>query len=46
LAENPDRPAKRQTRAEVEKLITDTKLDEQMKALGQWEDFKAGKRGW
>ena len=45
LAENPERPAKRQTRAEVEKLITDTKLDEQMKALGQWEDFKAGKRG-
>lgn len=45
LAENPERPAKRQTRAEVEKLVTDTKLDEQMKAFGQWEDFKAGKRG-
>jgi carboxypeptidase Q len=46
LAENPERSAKRQTRAEVEKLLTDTKLDEQMKALGQWEDFKSGKRGW
>ena len=46
LAENPERPASRQTRAEVEKLITDTKLDEQMKAFGQWDDFKAGKRGW
>jgi carboxypeptidase Q len=46
LAENPERPAKRQTRAEVEKLIIDTKLDEQMKALGQWQDFKSGKRGW
>jgi carboxypeptidase Q len=46
LAENPERPAKRQTRAEVEKLLTGTKLDEQMKALGQWEDFKSGKRGW
>ena len=46
LAENPERPASRQTRAEVEKLIDDTKLDEQMKAFGQWDDFKAGKRGW
>ena len=46
LAENPDRPAKRQTRAEVEKLVIDTKLDEQMKAFGQWDAFKAGKRGW
>jgi len=46
LAENPERPAKRLTRAEVEKLVVDSKLDEQMKALGQWEDFKAGKRGW
>jgi carboxypeptidase Q len=45
LAENPDRPAKRQTRAEVEKLAVDTKLDEQMKAFRQWDDFKAGKRG-
>jgi len=46
LAESPERPARRQTRAEVEKLLTDTKLDEQMKAFGQWEDFKARKRGW
>ncbi len=45
LAENPERPAKRQTRAEVEKLLIDTKLDEQMKLFGQWDDFKAGKRG-
>jgi carboxypeptidase Q len=45
FAENPERPAWRQTRAEVEKLVIDTKLDEQMKAFAQWEDFKAGKRG-
>jgi carboxypeptidase Q len=45
LAENPERPGKRQTRAEVEKLLNDTKIDQQMKAFGQWEDFKAGKRG-
>ena len=46
LAENPERPAKRQTREEVEKLVIDTKLDEQMKAFGQWEDYKTGKRGF
>jgi hypothetical protein len=45
LAENPERPAKRQTRAEVEKLVIDTKLDQQMKAFRQWDDFTAGKRG-
>lgn len=45
LAEDPERPARRQSRAEVEKLVIDTKLDEQMKAYGQWDDFKAGKRG-
>jgi carboxypeptidase Q len=44
LAEDPDRPG-RQTRAEVEKLLHDTKLDEQMKAFGQWDDFTSGKRG-
>ncbi len=45
LAENPERPAKRQTRAQVEKLLLDTKLDQQMQAFGQWEEFKSGKRG-
>jgi len=45
LAESPDRPAPRQTRAEVEKLLRDTKLDEQMKSSGQWDDWTAGKRG-
>lgn len=46
LAENPERPTRRQTRDEVEKLLKETKLDEQMRAFGQWDDFKAGKRGW
>ncbi len=45
LAEDPDRPAKRQTRSEVEKLLHETKLDLQMKAFGQWDDWKTGKRG-
>lgn len=44
LAESPER-LKRQSRDEVESLITRTKLDEQMKLLGQWEDWKAGRRG-
>jgi hypothetical protein len=45
LAERPEPPARHQTRAEVEKLLRDTKLDEQMKGLGQWDDWVAGKRG-
>jgi carboxypeptidase Q len=46
IADAPDRPAKRQSRTEVEKLVVDTKLDEQLKVFGQWEDFKSGKRGF
>jgi carboxypeptidase Q len=42
---NSDARAPRQTRAEVDKLLKDTKLDEQMKALGQWDDWVAGRRG-
>ena len=45
LAEAQERPGARQTRAEVEKLLVDTKLVEQMKAFGQWEDWVAGRRG-
>jgi carboxypeptidase Q len=45
LAESAERPAPRQTRAEVEKLLIDSKLDQQMKSFGQWDDFKAGRRG-
>ncbi|MEW6733180.1 MAG: M20/M25/M40 family metallo-hydrolase [Acidobacteriota bacterium] len=45
LAENPVRPAKRQSRDEIEKLLKETKLDEQMKAFGQWDDWISGKRG-
>jgi carboxypeptidase Q len=45
LAEDPERFGRRQTREEIVKLVTDTKLDAQMKAFGQWEDFQSGKRG-
>jgi Zn-dependent M28 family amino/carboxypeptidase len=45
LAERPDPPAPRQSRAEVERLLKDTHLDEQMKAFRQWDAWTAGKRG-
>ena len=45
LAEMPERLAARQTRAEVEKLLLDTKLDEQMKAFNQWEMWTSKTRG-
>jgi len=45
LADSPERPGKRQTRAEVDKLIEDTHLDEIMKAFGQWESWESGERG-
>jgi carboxypeptidase Q len=45
LADSPNRPAPHQTRAEVEKLLHDTKLDEQMKSFGQWDEWVAGGRG-
>jgi hypothetical protein len=44
LAERPDR-IRRQARAEVEKLLVDTKLDKQMKAFGQWDDWQSRRRG-
>jgi carboxypeptidase Q len=45
LANADGRPGPRQSRAEVEKLLHDTKLDEQMKTFGQWEEWEAGTRG-
>jgi Zn-dependent M28 family amino/carboxypeptidase len=45
LAENPEPPAPHQTRQEVEQLLKTTRLDEQMKALGQWDEWVSGKRG-
>jgi len=45
LAEDPERFGRRLKRDEIDKLITDTKLDVQMRAFGQWNDYQAGKRG-
>jgi hypothetical protein len=35
----------RQTRAEIEKLMKDTGLDEQLKTLGMWADWENSARG-
>ncbi|MBZ5728517.1 MAG: M20/M25/M40 family metallo-hydrolase [Acidobacteriia bacterium] len=45
LAESPERFGRRLSRAEVEKLLTDTKLDVQMRAFGQWDDWQSRRRG-
>jgi hypothetical protein len=45
FADAAERPAPRQTRAEVDKLLVDTKLVEQMQAFRQWDDWVAGRRG-
>ncbi|HEX8071932.1 MAG TPA: M20/M25/M40 family metallo-hydrolase [Pyrinomonadaceae bacterium] len=45
LADAPERPARRQARAEVEQLLRATHLDEQMRAFEQWADWQAGRRG-
>lgn len=42
---NSDARAPRQSKAEVDTLLKDTKLDEQMKAMGQWDDWVSGRRG-
>ena len=44
LAESPERLSQ-QSRAQVEELLSRTKLDEQMRAFGQWADWAAGRRG-
>jgi hypothetical protein len=45
LAESPERFGRRQTKEEVDKLIGDTKLEPQMRAFAQWEDYRSGRRG-
>jgi carboxypeptidase Q len=45
LADSAEPAAPRQTRAQVSKLLLDQKLDEQMKAWNQWQDFVDGRRG-
>ncbi len=45
LADAAQRPASRQSREEVGKLLHDTGLDTQMKAFGQWQAWAEGRRG-
>jgi hypothetical protein len=45
IADAPERLAKRQTRAEVEKLMKQTGLDSQIKLFGGWEEWEKGTRG-
>ncbi|MBI3450355.1 MAG: M28 family peptidase [Acidobacteria bacterium] len=45
LAEAKERPGRRQSRAEVDALLKETRLDQQMKAFGQWEEWISGKSG-
>jgi hypothetical protein len=45
LADAREAPGRRQTRDEVEALLRETKLDEQMKAFGQWDDWVATRSG-
>jgi len=45
IAEAPQRFGTRQTRAQIEQLLKDTKLDQNMKLVGIWPDWESGKRG-
>jgi hypothetical protein len=46
LANSPASIPKRQTRAQVDALLVKTKLVEQLQGFDQWEDWKAGRRGF
>jgi Zn-dependent M28 family amino/carboxypeptidase len=45
LANAPQRIGPRYTRAQIEATFPETKLDEQMKGFGMWEDWANGTRG-
>jgi carboxypeptidase Q len=46
LANSPAAIPRRQTREQVDALLMKTKLVEQMQGFEQWEDWKAGRRGF
>ena len=46
LANSPGAIPRRQTRSEVDALLVKTKLVEQMQGFDQWDDWKAGRRGF
>src|SRR6516162_532749 len=45
IADRVEPIGKRQTRAEVEALMKETRLDQQLKTLGMWDDWQSGTRG-
>jgi carboxypeptidase Q len=45
IADAPDRPGPRQSRAEVQHLLEQTGLVDVMKAFGQWKDWESARRG-
>jgi hypothetical protein len=45
LADRSERVAKRLDRSEMEKLLRDTRLDDQLKFLGLWDEWASGARG-
>ena len=45
LANRDARLGPRQSRAQIEAQFKETGFDQQMKAFGQWDDWKSGKRG-
>ena len=45
MAEEAERFAKRLTRAEIEKTMKETGLDQQMKLLDYWDAWQSGDRG-
>jgi carboxypeptidase Q len=45
IADRPEPLGRRQTRAEIEKMLKQTGLDEQLKTQGYWEGWQSGARG-
>jgi len=45
IADRPDRLGKRLTRVEIARLLRETRLDEQLKFLGLWQEWETGRRG-
>jgi len=45
IADRAEPIGKRQSRAEIETLMKDTRLDQQLKTLGMWDDWQSGARG-
>lgn len=45
IADRPEPVGKRLSRAEMDTLVKETGVDQQMKALGYWEDWQSGARG-